>query len=41
METIFQDLLYYFLNKIDLVDDLMKEVKSLSQENVVLKTENA
>jgi hypothetical protein len=39
METIFQDLVDDFGNKTDLVDDLMKEVKTLSHtENVVLKT---
>jgi regulator of replication initiation timing len=41
METIFQDLVNDFHNKIDLVDDLVKEVKSISQENVSLKTKNA
>jgi cell division protein FtsB len=41
METIFQDLVDDFGNKTDLVDDLVKEVKTLSHENVSLKTENA
>jgi uncharacterized protein YjgD (DUF1641 family) len=41
METIFHDLVDYFDNKTDLVDDLMKEVKILSHiENVSLKTKN-
>jgi hypothetical protein len=39
METIFQDLVDEFGNKSDLVNDLEKEVKTLSHtENVVLKT---
>jgi hypothetical protein len=34
METIFQDLVDDFGDKKDLVDDLVKEVKVLSHENV-------
>jgi hypothetical protein len=41
METIFQDLVDDFSDKKDLVDDLVKEVKVLSHENVSLKIENA
>jgi hypothetical protein len=36
METIFQDLVDDFGNKIDLVNNLMKEVKTLSHENNAL-----
>jgi hypothetical protein len=39
METIFQDLVDDFGNKTNLVNDLMKEVKTLSHaKNVSLKT---
>jgi regulator of replication initiation timing len=41
METIFQDLVDDFGDKTNIVDDIVKEVKSLSHENVSLKTENA
>jgi hypothetical protein len=41
METIFQDLVDQFGDKNDFVDDLTKEVKTLSHENVSFKTENA
>jgi cell division septum initiation protein DivIVA len=40
METIFQDLVDDFGNKVDLVDDLVKEVKTLSHKKITLKTEN-
>jgi len=41
METIFRDLVDDFSVKKDLVDDLVKEVKVLSRENISLKTKNA
>jgi hypothetical protein len=41
METIFQDFVDDFSDKKDLVDDLMKEVKFISRENIALKTKNA
>jgi len=41
MEAIFQDLVDDFGNKIDLFDDLVKEVKTLYHENASLKIENA
>jgi hypothetical protein len=41
METIFQHLVDDFSDKTDLVDNLVKEVKIISLENVALKKENA
>jgi hypothetical protein len=40
METIFQDMVDAFGEKTDLVDDLLKELKSLSHEKHSLKVEN-
>jgi hypothetical protein len=41
MDNIFQELVDDFGDNIDLVDDLVKEVRVLSHENVSLKTKNA
>jgi hypothetical protein len=41
METIFQDLVDDFGDKTNFVDDLVKEMKSLSHENASSKTDNA
>jgi hypothetical protein len=40
METIFQDPMNDFCDKINLVDDIVKEVKSLSHDNDSSKKKN-